>query len=514
MQNISNYRSAVPIDSRSIDYTYETDDWRSLKFQEFIKSHRKKLKGSDGKPLSTEELSEKIGIDYELFRKIINKTKPTKNRDCIIAICALLHINSYETDKALYLYRRMIPLNPSDKRDDYLIAILDNQGKKNWDIDTINYNLSIAGYDPLDIISHRKKRKVDNPVSPYEKLRESVECEAESMIIRYGVQFKSLSTEYLPNIYSIVAKVELFDKERSRLLCLQATERGGFILYTYFVTEKKDEKGRRFFTERPLSPEEVNLPFYKYYENLDSVPDLQPYSIEIQKMVKDENDKILGYLNDTRNYYERISAKVIKGSLCIFFEKYNYDIPELNEYYFLVYYKGKYHLQVSKRSRFMRYYLANEYKTYYPECSSEVAESYSSEAEIETKIKADNKNKYLYWNRLSAYKKMKQRVEELHEKLKNKSVFINNTREIYEIDTEVLKYYGCTKEFQCEYDSEYGDYITETGVDHIPVYSSEKKLVDLYFEDILQGFELGLESLEEIADAKDKYGEVEQLLFS
>ena len=106
MQNISNYRSAVPIDSRSIDYTYETDDWRSLKFQEFIKSHRKKLKGSDGKPLSTEELSEKIGIDYELFRKIINKTKPTKNRDCIIAICALLHINSYETDKALYLYRR------------------------------------------------------------------------------------------------------------------------------------------------------------------------------------------------------------------------------------------------------------------------------------------------------------------------------------------------------------------------------------------------------------------------
>ena len=84
----------------------------------------------------------------------------------------------------------------------------------------------------------------------------------------------------------------------------------------------------------------------------------------------------------------------------------------------------------------------------------------------------------------------------------------------YDIETEVLHYYGCTKEFQCEYDSEYGDYITETGVDHIPVYSSEKKLVDLYFEDILQGFELGLESLEEIADAKDKYGEVEQLLFS
>lgn len=514
MQNISKNKTAFPIDSWSSDYTYEIDDWRSQKFSDFIKKRRIKLKGSDGKPLSTEELSEKIGIDYELFRKIINKRKPTKNRDCIIAICALLHINSDETDMALYLYRRMIPLNPRDKRDAYLITILDNQGKKNWDIEKINYNLSIAGYDPLDIISHRKKRKFEKPISPYEKLRESVECEAESMIIRYGVQFKSLSTEYLPNIYSIVAKVELFDKEKSRLLCLQATERGGFILYTYFVTEKKDENGRRFFTDRPLSPEEVNLPFFKYYENLDSVPDLQPYSIELQKMVKDENDKILGYLNDTRNYYERISAKVIKGSLCIFFEKYNYDIPELNEYYFLVYYKGKHHLQVSKRSRFMRYYLADEYETYYPECSTEVSESYGSVDEIETKIKADNKNKYLYWNRLSAYEKMKLRVEELHEKLKNKSVFINNTKEIYEIDTEVLRYYGCADAFQCKYDSEYGDIITEIGVDHIPVYSSEKKLVDLYFEDILQGFELGLESLEEIADAKDKYGKVELILLS
>ena len=514
MQNISNNKPAFYIDSRTIEFTYGIDDWHLLKFQDFLKIHRRKVKGPNGKPLSTRELSKMIGIDYEQFRKIINKTKLTKNRDCIIAICALLHIDSIETDKALYLYKRMSKLNNDDDRDAYLIEILDCQKKNNWDIKTINYNLSIAGYDPLDIINHRNKNKDENPVSPYEKILQRVEGAAESLIYRYGTQFHSLATEYLPNIYSITAEMVLYDRQSSRLLYLQAFGDSGFSLYVRYVTEKKDNDGRPIFEDRPLSSGEEEFSTYKVYKNLDAIPDLKPYTIELQKMIKDENEKLLGNLNDTRNFYERISAKVINGSLCVFFEKYNYTLPELNEYYMFIYYRGKYQLLVSKKSRFMRYYLAEDYEKYYSEEPGPILEFYSSVDEIEARINADNKHKDLYKHRLFVYKDMRKRVEELHEKLKSKNVYIKNAREIYDIETEVLHYYGCTKEFQCKYDSEYGDIITEIGVDHIPVISSEKKLVDLYFEDILQGFELGLDSLEEIADAKDKYGEVEQLLFS
>jgi hypothetical protein len=55
--------------------------------------------------MSTRELAQKLGIDNEMFRKIINKEKPTKKRDCIIAICAMIHFDLNKTNEALILYR-------------------------------------------------------------------------------------------------------------------------------------------------------------------------------------------------------------------------------------------------------------------------------------------------------------------------------------------------------------------------------------------------------------------------
>lgn len=74
----------------------------SKEFAKFIREKRKEIIGSSGKKgLPTRELAERVGIDYEMFRKILNMNKATKKRDCIIAICAALLLDSEETNKAL-----------------------------------------------------------------------------------------------------------------------------------------------------------------------------------------------------------------------------------------------------------------------------------------------------------------------------------------------------------------------------------------------------------------------------
>ena len=58
-----------------------------------------------------------LGISYEMFRKILNQQKPTKKRDCIIAICAALNLAPDEVDLALNLYNYMPSLDPYSDRD-------------------------------------------------------------------------------------------------------------------------------------------------------------------------------------------------------------------------------------------------------------------------------------------------------------------------------------------------------------------------------------------------------------
>ncbi len=91
----------ILIHERNFDFTEE-----EISFSQFIKVKRKLEKGPSGrKNITTRELAARLDIDYEMFRKILNMNKPTKKRDCIIAICAALRLNSEEADKALLLYQ-------------------------------------------------------------------------------------------------------------------------------------------------------------------------------------------------------------------------------------------------------------------------------------------------------------------------------------------------------------------------------------------------------------------------
>ena len=75
-----------------------TSPYGKLDFSHFIKRKQK------DKESSTEELASTVGINYEVFRKIINRDKPTKKRDLIIIICYLLHLEQQDYDNALDRY--------------------------------------------------------------------------------------------------------------------------------------------------------------------------------------------------------------------------------------------------------------------------------------------------------------------------------------------------------------------------------------------------------------------------
>ena len=76
-----------------------------MTFIEYIKMKSKDKLTIDGElGIKTRELAQRVGINYEMFRKILNKTKPNQPRDCIIAICAALFLSEYETNDALFYY--------------------------------------------------------------------------------------------------------------------------------------------------------------------------------------------------------------------------------------------------------------------------------------------------------------------------------------------------------------------------------------------------------------------------
>lgn len=95
-------------------------------FSNFFDRMLNKLNEATGQAVTKKTIGSMLGIAYELFRKYINREKPIKKRDCIIAICAMLRADSCDTNEALY-YFDMDELEEYNKRDYILMEILDNQ---------------------------------------------------------------------------------------------------------------------------------------------------------------------------------------------------------------------------------------------------------------------------------------------------------------------------------------------------------------------------------------------------
>lgn len=472
------------IDEREQVYR-QPQDFPKQFFSEFFKAKICKMLDEKGEVANKrtiakekELMAEKLGIDYESFKKYINGNKKITKRDCIIAICALIQANSVETDNVLDFFN-MLELEPSwddiESRDGILIRILDTQSDNPYSINEINRELADNHYSILDIIDHKKTSTA--PIKyPYPLIKKKVECRVDELL--YGDQYNSLSTEYDIDRYYFTAKMWLGSKEE--YYELRTSNNGSFIVNLHTND---------------------NISFHSY-KSIEETEIFKNCFIELLEMVKSEKKKMVNILNDTKNYHSRKSACVLDNELHVYYETYNYSIPEKGEYYLMDYSNGQYTLYVSPESLFMRFYLPGKvYNEIYGKSIKiktylKKLERYNSIESMEKRLESEKKHRYPFMKRrIHAFKTIKLEIDSLIEKLKTGKEHILNLEYVFENPCNIFKYYNVTEEFQCVYD-EYGE--ISNGIDKATFSIDDKQDIELTFENLIDGFELGLGSIDEI----------------
>lgn len=455
-------------------------------FSWFVKVKRERLTTEEGDPFSTRMLADSLGLDYEMFRKIVNMQKPTKKRDCIIAICALLYATPEETNAALECYNGMPKLNKNYTDDEIIINML----KSNYNrcvscdeyelmtIDEINEYLDSHHVPKLIIIEHRSSQTPFKPNYPYPVLKKRVECGKDELAL--GDQYDSLASRYSPLRYSVYASMTLGNAKDPR----------------YILTATQD--GKLELQDLSLMADE-NADWFRSFRSLDDTGMFRDCYTELQKMVKDEHAKMLGILNDTKNYSCRISSRIIDGKLHVFLETYNYKVPELNEYYLMDYSGGVYTLYVLDSSQFMRYYLsADEYIRYYGRSSFFPKESFPSIESIQSKMDtAPTNRREIFRVHKSAYVEMVQKIDSLIADLKIGTAHICKVDALFDSPYDAIMFYDVADKFNCTIDDEYG-VINGIGSDTALFEAENGDQIELTIDDIMAGCALGLMTINEI----------------
>lgn len=458
-------------------------------FAKFIRKKRELYNEKFGEKMTTRELGNILGINYEMFRKILNQEKPTKKRDLIIALGLILHLNKFEIDDALNLYQYMPSLDEMNHRDNFIISHLSSDN--GITIPELNSCLLAQGFPALDIYNKRDDN-TNTMISAnvkYKTIKFRIRTPLESDYY-YGDPYDSLSSKYTPTIYRVIGDMMIENVETHSRALLTADTNG----YYHVQTSKDDIVGKSF-------------------KKLELTGEFKTSFIELKNALTQEHHRLLSVLNDTKNYKFRSSARVIADSLCIFIEEFNYSLPELNEYYVLLYSSGNFSLKVYDRSAFMYYYLPeNQYSDYYEQFPIE-KESYTSIDEL-TSLIDDERTHYDDKIRLRmrkrAFERLKPEIITLHKQIKDQTVFINNLDYIFKLPLEVLRYYNLEREYECTYNEM--DDINNADQSH-DFLLSDGTPIKITLDDIFTAFKFGLETIDDIIRIKAKYGEIKKLIF-
>ena len=482
--------------------TESGDDYETTKKgkKEFAKFIREKCKDEyNGNGISTKELSKKVGIDYEMFRKIINGQKPTKKRDCIIAIGIVLKFMSGEINEALVEYG-MPELDENLKREEFIISQVNGAFLRGDAItlEALNIKLKKNGYPELNIHDKRDAKKEGNSMTdtiiyPY-KIKESKVRTLKESIDYFIDPYMSLNTQYDPSRYQIEGEMVIYnEKENNHIYLVSNPDKDGLEGEGYFSSEIIPT-GKR-----------------KKYKNINNTGEFEIYFERLNNKIEIERFRLLRMLNETKNYGDRISARLCGNSICVFAEEFNYSIPERGEYHVLSYASGKYKLSIYSKSAFMYYYMPEKkYTKYYGHKHPKPIESYTSVEQIEEKINdTATRNAICYQVYKKAFEKLKIKIDELYEKIKSQEVFIQNLNAIYDNPMETLEFYKIEKNFNCIYD-EVGEIC---GCDETADFlHSNGNVITISRNDIYDAFKLGFESIDEIIRIKYELGDIKYVI--
>ena len=491
-------------------------------FSVFFRKKLKALSKKEGYSVSKKDIAEKLGISYELFRKIVNREKPASKRDCIIAVCIVLGLQAADTNDALY-YNYMEELDEKNKRDAVILGALAARDEPSKTIADINISLIRNGLPQLDIISHKSTNAPPVRTYPFKLARKHFQCTV-SGVGRFDRPDYFLDLLYDPDcFYTMRTCMEFDDNGRQFEICIRYDEASAPYTDDIFQSAVR----RRIFPVRkkyivysyPYTDQASEL---SEYDDPGDTGRFRDCFAEICKTEAAEKRRLYDILNDTRNYGKRISAKVIDNELHVFCEEYNCDIPELSEYYLMDHCKGIYTLYVLKSSCFMELYLSGEKyeKIYgrqrleiskrssdtdgygYEDTGDIVKEQYSSVADIEASAyEAKDVGIYESYSesavtelRVRAFRKMKARTAALIKKLKAGTAHICN-REALDSEAEdtILTFFNAEKGFECTPGSS-----TKIPPEQKVTFTlSDGRHADLSANDLTYAYELGLQTIDE-----------------
>ena len=466
-------------------------------FSEFYRFHRKQVKDASGKVLTTKNVALQLGISPEMLKKIVNKNKPTKKRDCIIAICAVLRLDAEETTDALHRYCGFPGLDTDDPREDLLFTILEEQFENMLTIDEINNRLKQNGFSELDIIDHKRhsKRIVQEVDSRYKLLAKKVRITSEDYL--FDSPYDALDYEYSPSRYCCVAEMLLSDKKTGKKFRLGASTRDSLWLCDEETPVIKSVK----------SIEDID-DLKEVYPDLET-NDLKEYYSDLKAVAKHEIKKMYGVLNDTRNYGTRVSAGIRGDALHVYAETFNTTAPETGEYYLFEYMNGETLFSVYKSSQFMHCYLqSDEYTSIYGDYSDIPIASYRSKDEVLKDRKTCICDEHVTC-RCYYFDKLKGKADTLLSDIREKG-YTRNIDSIYDNRFQVCQFFKVEEEYCCVEDGEYGEIVAQN--DTFDFSFEGVGTVTITLKELFRAFELGFNDMYEICRVKQKLGSIEKII--
>ncbi len=461
----------------------------NITFKKFIDSKRAEMAGELGytskkKYYPLDLIAKNLGVSsIDMLKKRINKQKPTKNRDFVIGLCAVLGCNSAETDLALKLYD-FRDLDIEDTRDDTIIDYLEKNEGDISSIENINEFLASCNLSELDINS-RKSANKNNTIKPYKVIKQRTRIYYDE-----GDIFDSLETAY--DFRNKCATVFLIEKNKNNSVLLQVWSDGKIM-----VDKLTD----------------AELP--QIYNNPDEAGEYKVYFPEMLRLATNEQRKIDKYLNDTKNFPFRVGANLRNDSIHIFYEQFNYAQPERNEYYMMEYFDRHFRLSVSNKSMFMKEYLSKkDYNIHFKDHSKEKCITYDSSSDIQAQLQKLSSNDYkatVLKARIYAFKTLENKVEEILEQLRSRSIFVRNHDMIWNHNSaEVCRYFKVEENFDCVYDENAGIlFAQKTQIEWI---SEDGQRISLSLDELKRAFELGYSDISQICRIKQKFGNIESVL--
>ena len=178
-----------------------------LPFSKFYRSKLKEYNDNSSFNLSQDDIAAQLGIPLTLMPKYIAKgDKATKKRDCVIAMCMMVHMSVDDINIALSKYG-MPYFDEANKRDKVIMDLINNN-RKTFDpplsFDELNEYLFLNTGTFFDIIEHRDGNTNKKSTAPFPIVKKRVECRTDDLI--YDDPYDSLDTAYkrLCRIYAFM----------------------------------------------------------------------------------------------------------------------------------------------------------------------------------------------------------------------------------------------------------------------------------------------------------------------